>query len=227
MHVLIVEDNEDVQDLIAMTLQTRWQDVAIQSARTGAEGLEDLDQQIPDIVILDLGLPDMDGLHVCEEIRKRSSVPVLILTARDRETDIVRALNTGADDYMSKPFSGLEFLARVQALLRRSQKMPGESSFESAGLTVDFNRREVRVQGQQVGLTPTEFRLLEVLVRNADRVVPHESILERVWGPQYVDATDNLKSHIRRLRKKIGDHAENPTMIFSERGVGYRFVTGT
>ena len=162
---------------------------------------------------------------MCEQIRKSSNVPVLILSVRDREVDVVKGLNAGADDYVTKPFSQMQFLARVGALLRRTSADVEEERFEDNGLVVDMRSHEVTLGDKPVKLTPTEFNMLSHLVKNADRIVSHQSLLEKVWGREYIDATDYLKSHIQHLRQKLGENADDAARIINERGVGYRFVT--
>ncbi len=225
MKALIIDDDPDILEVVALCLEVRWPDMEIEAAADGQSGLDAARASEPDIVILDLGLPDIDGLEVCERLRENSSVPVLILSVRDREVDVVRGLNAGADDYVTKPFSQMQFLARVGALLRRAAPDAESELFEDDGLIVDMRSHEVTLDGEPVRLTPTEFNMLTHLVRNADRIVSHASLLEKVWGREYIDATDYLKSHIQHLRQKLGDSGANASRILNERGVGYRFVT--
>ena len=181
----------------------------------------------PDIIILDIGLPDMDGYEVCKEIRRFSDAPIVMLTVRDKEADIVKGLQMGADDYVTKPFKHIELLARVQAVLRRAQMEPTsaeEEPFQTGKLHIDFSRREVLVEDQTVKLTPTEYQLLYHLVKNAGRVMTHRTLLGRVWGREYVDETNYLKVHIQHLRQKLGDDPSDPSMILTERGAGYKFA---
>jgi len=222
---LIIDDDPDIQEVVALCLEVRWPEIEVETASDGQSGIDAVKRIEPDIVILDLGLPDLDGLTVCEEIRESSNVPVLILSVRDREVDVVRGLNVGADDYVTKPFSQMQFLARVGALLRRTAADQEEERFEDNGLVVDMRSHEVTLRDTPVKLTPTEFNMLTHLVKNADRIVSHQSLLEKVWGREYIDATDYLKSHIQHLRQKLGENADDATRIVNERGVGYRFVT--
>jgi two-component system KDP operon response regulator KdpE len=197
------------------------------SASGGEEGLELAEIRFPDIVILDLGLPDIDGLEVLRRIRAFSSVPLIILTVRGEEIDKIKALEIGADDYIVKPFAPGEFLARVRAVVRRSQipeALPDEKPFIRGRLKIDFAAREVTVAGQPVKLTPSEHKLLRQLVRNEGRVLSNQVLLERVWGPEYTAETDYIKVYIQRLREKLEEDPRNPKMILSERGVGYKFV---
>jgi len=224
--VLIIDDDPDILDVVSLCFEINWEDCEVVATPDGRSGLESALNGNPDLVVLDLGLPDIDGLEVCESVRKTSDVPIIMLTARDRETDIVRGLNAGADDYVTKPFSQMHFMARVRAVLRRTSPDEEETVFESGGFRVDFERREVKIDGRLAHLTPTEYRILEVLLRNANHVITHKRLLEHAWGPEYSDATSYLKSHIRSLREKLGDSPAERTAIVTEHRVGYRFVTG-
>jgi len=177
-------------------------------------------------VLLDINLPGMDGFEACQEIRRICDVPIVMVSARDNEVDKVRGLEMGADDYITKPFSHLELLARVRAVLRRYQStLPtvGEV-FETGDLRIDFASRSVTVRGESVRLTPTEYSLLFHLTRNAGRVLPHHTLLAKVWGREYTDEIDYLKVYIRRLRQKLEGDPDTVGRIISERGVGYKFV---
>ena len=180
------------------------------------------------MVILDIGLPDMEGFQVLREIRLFSQVPVIMLTVRDKDTDIARCLELGADDYMVKPFSHIELVARVQAVLRRARGQVAtaeERPFVSGRLLVDFASNEVTVDGTPVKLSATESKLLQHLVRNEGRLLTHENLLTSVWGETYRDARDLLRVHIQHLRQKLGDSAETPSIIVTEHGMGYKFAT--
>ncbi len=225
--VLIVEDDPEIRDIVSLCFEINWPECQVVLAGDGCSALESFGRDVPDLVVLDLGLPDIDGLEVCAAIREQSRVPIIILTARDREPDIVRGLTTGADDYITKPFSQIQFLARVQALLRRTLPAEPLNVFVDGKLRVDFDRREMTLAGEVVRLTPTEYKLLEQLLRNADRVVLHSELLENVWGAEYRDATSYLKSHIRALREKLGDSASSRLAIVTERSIGYRYVTSS
>lgn len=182
MKALIIDDDPDIQEVVALCLEVRWPEIEVETAGDGQSGIDAVKSAEPDIVILDLGLPDLDGLTVCEQIREGSNVPVLILSVRDREVDVVRGLNAGADDYVTKPFSQMQFLARVGALLRRTAADQEDDRFEDNGLIVDMRSHEVTLRDSPVKLTPTEFNMLTHLVKNADRIVSHQSLLEKVWG---------------------------------------------
>jgi len=225
MKVLVVDDEPDVARLISVSLgmqQPNWEMVA---ASDGEEALAAVEREQPALVLLDVGLPDMDGFQVLQQIRLFSDVPVVMLTVHDDELNKVRGLELGADDYITKPFSHLELLARVRAVLRRTQTLPlvHEEPFVSGDLSVDFARREVTRRGEPVPLTATEYRLLYHLVRNAGQVLTHETLLARVWGREYTDEINYLKVHISRLRAKLEDDPRNPQHILTEHGVGYWF----
>ncbi|MCH7706737.1 MAG: response regulator transcription factor, partial [Chloroflexi bacterium] len=179
----------------------------------------------PDVIILDLGLPDITGCEVLKEIRAFSKVPILILTVRSDETDFVRGIELGADDYMTKPFSPTELLARIEATLRRRvlpDQIEVRPPFTLGDLTINFGERRVVVKGQPVSLSATEYKLLYELVTHAGLVLTHDQILQRVWGPEYTGATELIRSFIRNLRRKLGDDARNPQYIYTEPQVGYR-----
>jgi two-component system KDP operon response regulator KdpE len=202
--------------------------VEIVAARDGRSGVDQVETEAPDIVLLDIGLPDIDGFKVLESIREFSDVPVVMLTARDDAMDKVKGLELGADDYVTKPFNHLELMARVNAVLRRLD-LPSPRrrtpSFRSGDLEVDFSAQEARLRGERLDLTPTEYKLLYYLVRNAGRVLQHATLLAKVWGRDYKDEIDYLRVYVRRLRDKLGDDPDRPRYIQTQRGVGYRFLT--
>jgi two-component system, OmpR family, KDP operon response regulator KdpE len=225
--ILIVDDEPDVIESVTIGFNLQWREVDVLAAATGEAALEIIERDRPDIVLLDIGLPDIDGFEVLRQVRDFSDVPVVMLTARDDALDKVKGLELGADDYVTKPFNHLELMARVKAVLRRVS-LPAPTSrspsFRSRDLEVDFAKREVRLHGQKLELTPTEYRLLYHLVRNAGHVLPHETLLARVWGREYVDEVDYVRVYVRRLREKLRDDPDAPLYIETERGVGYRFV---
>jgi DNA-binding response OmpR family regulator len=225
MRILVVDDEPDVIKVIAMSFRMQQPAWEVISAEDGPEALELLEQERPDVVLLDIGLPDMNGLDVLKSMRLFSDVPVIMLTVRDDELSKVQGLELGADDYVTKPFSHLELLARVRAVLRRAQSLPltHEQPFVSGEIQVDFVRREVTVRDQPVPLTGTEYRLLYHLVRNAGRIMTHEALLARVWGREYTDEISYLKSYISRLRNKLEPVPHRPEYILTEYGVGYWF----
>ncbi len=227
MKVLVIEDAPDVVEAIRLGFALQWREVDVVGAERGEQGVDLVESEHPDLVLLDIGLPDMDGFEVLREIRAFSDVPVIMLTARDDTLDKVKGLELGADDYVTKPFDHLELLARIRAVLRRLDMPAPRSrapSFRSLDVEVDFDAREVRLRGERVVLTPTEYKLLYHLVRNAGHVLTHGTLLAKVWGREYIDEVDYLRVYIRRLRDKLGDEPEHPRYIETERGLGYRFL---
>ena len=230
MKILIVDDDHDLLEALGLGLQLQWQGVDVLTATDGDAALTRFFDDAPDVVLLDVGLPHLDGFEVLRKIRQVSDTPVLMLTARGEELDKVRGLEIGADDYVTKPFSPLELLARIKAVLRRSDLPPpvrSAPSFVADDLSVNFDSQEVRRRGQPVQLSATEYRLLYQLVRNAGHIVPRETLLARVWGDDYRDQTDYLKVYVSRLRAKLEDDPEHPRFILTERGLGYRFARPT
>jgi two-component system KDP operon response regulator KdpE len=225
--ILVVDDEPDVVESVRLGFTLQWREVDVVGAANGEQVLSAVEGERPDIVLLDIGLPDIDGFEVLREIRNFSDVPVVLLTARDDALDKVKGLELGADDYVTKPFNHLELIARVKAVLRRHEMPPPSSrapSFRGGDLEVDFAQHEARLRGQRLDLTPTEYKLLYHLVRNAGRVLTHGTLLAKVWGREYVDEVDYVRVYIRRLREKLGDDPDNPRYIRTERGFGYRFV---
>jgi two-component system KDP operon response regulator KdpE len=227
MRILVVDDEPDVVESIRLGFALQWREVEVLGAAEGETALDLVERESPDLVLLDIGLPGRDGFDVLRELRTFSDVPVVMLTARDDAMDKVKGLELGADDYVTKPINHLELMARVRAVLRRHD-MPAPASrapsFRSGDLEVDFGRQEVRLRGEQVDLTPTEYKLLYHLVRNAGHVLQHGTLLAKVWGREYVDETDYVRVYIRRLRDKLGDDPEHPRYIQTERRLGYRFL---
>jgi DNA-binding response OmpR family regulator len=228
MKILVVDEEPDVRKLVAMSLQIQQPGWEVVGAEDGSQALEMVERERPDVVLLDIGLPEMNGFEVLQAIRLFSDVPVIMLTVRDDELSKVQGLELGADDYVTKPFSHLELLARVRAVLRRTQTLPlvHEQPYVGGEIQVDFVRREVTVRGQPVPLTGTEYRLLYHLVRNAGQVLTHETLLARVWGREYTDEISYLKSYINRLRNKLERDPRHPDYILTEYGVGYWFRPG-
>ena len=215
---------------VAFGARMVWPDCAVTVASDGATALAAFAAERPDLVVLDVAMPQPDGFEVCRRIRAVSPVPILMLTVRDATVDKVRALDLGADDYLTKPFDHLELLARLRALVRRATDPPALSSaqerqkFVLDDFELDSATHEVRVARVLVRLTSTEYRLLEELVRHAGIVLTHQHLLERVWGPAYVNDTHYLKVFVQRLRHKLGDDPRHPRFIHTEWGIGYRFT---
>ncbi|NUS04645.1 MAG: response regulator transcription factor [Nonomuraea sp.] len=222
--VLVVEDEESFSDALSYMLRKEGFEVSV--AATGPEALDTFDRNGADLVLLDLMLPGLPGTEVCRSLRQRSKVPVIMLTAKDSEIDKVVGLELGADDYVTKPFSSRELVARIRAVLRRQGDAPEE--LETAVLAVgpvrmDVDRHVVAVRGEQVQLPLKEFELLEVLLRNAGRVLTRGQLIDRVWGADYVGDTKTLDVHVKRLRAKIEADPSNPRCILTVRGLGYKF----
>jgi two-component system KDP operon response regulator KdpE len=227
MRILVVDDEPDVVESVRLGFMLQWREVDVVGASDADQALAAVESEPVDIVLLDIGLPRVDGFEVLREIRSFSDVPVVMLTARDDAMDKVKGLELGADDYVTKPFNHLELMARVKAVLRRHDMPPPTSrapSFRAGDLEVDFARHEARLRGERLDLTPTEYKLLYHLVRNAGHVLQHGTLLAKVWGREYVDEVDYIRVYIRRLRDKLGDDPANPRYIRTERGLGYRFV---
>ena len=227
MKIVVIDDEPEVALTVSVCFNLRWPDATVFSAADGTSGLELVEKEKPDLVVLDLGLPDMDGLEVCRRIRDFSDMPIIILSAKGAEVDKVRGLELGADDYVTKPFSHIELIARVGAVLRRTQ-WPTSTSYEPVlvrgALQIDTAAHEVSYRGKVIKLTPIEFRLLYQLARNNGRVLSHSTLLTKVWGREYDDASDYLKVHIQHLRRKLEDDPENPKIVMTARGSGYKFV---
>ncbi|WP_026876038.1 response regulator [Jiangella gansuensis] len=220
--VLVVDDEQALTRALAINLRARGWDVI--TAADGHGALDAAAHKDPDIVILDLGLPDMDGVEVIGGLRGWTTVPIIVLSARTGSDDKVEALDTGADDYVTKPFGMDELLARLRAARRRAIPADGESSIVTAGeLTIDLARKKVARAGSDVRLTPTEWHLLEVLVRNAGRLVSHTQLLHEVWGPAYGSETNYLRVYSAQLRRKLEPDPARPRHIITEPGMGYRF----
>jgi two-component system response regulator RegX3 len=222
--ILVVDDEQSYRDALAVSL--RREGFLVQSAADGLEALERFDTYRPALVLLDVMLPRMSGIDVCREIRARSRVPIIMLTAKDAEIDTVVGLEVGADDYVTKPFRLRELVARIRAALRRA---PGEEedasgeTLEVGDVRLDPLRHEVSVRGEHVQLALKEFDLLELLLMNAGRVLTRDVLMDRVWGPSYVGDTKTLDVHIKRLRAKIEENPSTPTRITTIRGLGYRY----
>jgi len=220
--VLIIDDEPQMRRLLRVTLETGG--CRVVDAATGQDGITQTAQRRPDVVLLDLGLPDINGVEVLRRLREWTQVPVIILSAQDREEEKIAALDAGADDYVTKPFAAGELLARIRTALRRSQAKGVEAVFRTDSLEVDMAARTVRKQGQEVKLTPIEYALLRLLVTHAGKVLTHRQLLTEVWGPKAVEQTHYLRVHIAHLREKLEDDPGAPRLVITESGVGYRLV---
>ena len=223
--ILVVEHEESFSDPLSYLLRKEGYEVSV--AGTGPLALEDFDRSGADLVLLDLMLPGLSGVDVCRALRHRSSVPVIMLTAKDSEIDKVVGLEIGADDYVTKPYSSRELLARIKAVLRRGQEpeelMP--ATLESGPVRMDVERHVVSVNGTHMSLPLKEFELLEMLLRNSGRVLTRAQLIDRVWGSDYVGDTKTLDVHVKRLRSKVEPDPANPKFIVTVRGLGYKFET--
>jgi two-component system KDP operon response regulator KdpE len=225
--ILLVDDEPAIQRSVGLLLRARGYDVEI--AGTGAEALRIAANLAPDLIVLDLGLPDLEGTEVCRRIRAASAVPILVLSARGAEADKVNALDLGADDYVTKPFGPDELLARIRVALRRVSPDEREETgqLHAGDLTIDYNRRRVLREDLEIRLTPKEFELLSLLAHNHDRVLTHRAILKAIWGPNAVEQPEHLWTLVAQLRRKIEPDPTNPRYLVSEPWVGYRFATGS
>ena len=221
--VVLIEDEPQIRRFLRTVLPEHG--YALFEAETGKQGLVEAAVRKPDVVILDLGLPDMDGVDVVGRLREWSQVPVIVLSARAQETDKVAALDAGADDYVTKPFGVGELLARLRVALRRvTRSEEGSQVFESGPLKVDLAARRVQVAGSEVHLTPIEYRLLTVLVRHAGKVLTHRQLLKEVWGPSHIEHSHYLRIYMAQLRKKLEEDPAQPRFLLTEAGVGYRLA---
>ena len=220
--ILVVDDENQIRRALKSILSTRG--YILEMAATAEEALLKAIDAPPDLVVLDLALPDRSGIEVCRELRTWMSAPILVLSVRANEADKIEALDEGADDYLTKPFSAGELLARIRALLRRAAALTSPPPVVTSGdLEIDIARRRVRRAGEEIALTPTEFDILAYLARNAGLVVTQKMILEKVWGPEWVEDAQTLRVHVSNLRKKIEPHPGGPRYIITEPGVGFRF----
>jgi two-component system, OmpR family, response regulator VicR len=225
MKAIIIEDDQSIIDIVSLAFEFRWPEAVIESATSGQEGIELVKRGSPDVVILDINLPDISGFKVIKEIRKFSRIPVVILSVRSDDADVFRGLETGADDYVTKPFNYMTLLAHVKAVLRRASPQPfsGESqiSFFGDNLKINFIDQKVWVNNRQVKLTPVEYRLLVLLIKNKDKVVTYEQVSEEIWDKTHPENTKNIWIAVRRLRNKLQDNP--PHMILNKHGSGYIF----
>ena len=222
--ILLIEDERQMRRFLRVTLQS--EKYGLIEAETAAEGLSQAATRSPDIVLLDLGLPDMDGLEVIKKLREWSLVPIIVISAREQEGDKIKALDEGADDYLTKPFGAGELLARIRVALRHAvpkSQDQRDAIFAAEDLSIDFLKRQVHRGDREIHLTPIEYRLLVLLVRNVGRVMTHRQILKEVWGPSYIEQTHYLRVFMNQLRKKLEVDSARPHFLLNEPGIGYRF----
>lgn len=223
--VLVVDDDPQLIKLARLNLEAESYKVV--AAMEAESAIEQIQLNSPDLIILDIMLPGVSGYELCQRIREFSSVPIIMLTAKVEDADIVKGLKLGADDYLTKPFNVQELLARIEAVLRRAEaadKTPAPATFTCHDLSIDFVRHRVTCRGQEISLTATEYKLLVQLAGNAGRIMLHKELLTRVWGSEYQDELDYLRAYIRHLRAKIEEDPHNPRYIVAKPGIGYLFV---
>ena len=220
--ILTIEDEHDIRRFLRTTLGAN--DMTVIEAETGKAGLQKASSQTPDVILLDLGLPDMDGMDIIRQLREWGRTPIIVLSARGQESDKIEALELGADDYLTKPFSAGELIARIKVALRHANRPQGDAPFtyDYDGLSIDAAARRVRLDGEDVHLTPIEYKLLAVLARNSGKVLTHGALLNEVWGKHSSDNQTYLRIHTQHLREKLKDDALNPRFIVTEPGIGYR-----
>jgi len=226
--ILVVDDEPSIRKFLRANLEAK--DYKVLTAADGAEALQTIEMELPDLVILDIMMPKMDGFEVCRQLREWSQIPIIMLSARGDENDKVKCLELGADDYITKPFGASELIARVRAVLRRTEaagSIPTQPSFTSDTLQINFVERQVTVADREVKLTPTEYNLLQELVLNANKVLTHRMLLRKVWGSEYGEEKEYLRVFIGRLRKELEPDPENPEYIITIPGVGYQFKATT
>lgn len=221
---LIIDDEVQIRRLLRVTLEANGYRVL--EAATGQEGLVEAAQRHPDVIILDLGLPDMEGVTVLHRLREWSKAPVVVLSVRDREEDKIAALDSGADDFVTKPFGTGELLARLRVAQRHAHPEPESTLFVAGNLEVDLVARVVKASGKEVKLTSTEYSLLRLFIRHAGKVLTHHQILREVWGPTYTEQTHYLRVYMAHLREKLEKQPDRPELFITEPGVGYRLVVG-
>lgn len=223
--ILVVEDEESISNFISTTLKAH--EYIVVTARTGKEALSIIPSHCPDLILLDLGLPDVDGMEVLQKIREWSNIPIVVVSARTEEADKVSALDLGADDYIAKPFGTSELLARIRTALRHSIKglsNTAQDVFELRGLKINFDKRQVTVDGKDVHLTQIEFKLVSLLAKSAGRVLTYDSIITELWGPYAVKDNQILRVNMANIRRKLEKNPAQPQYIFTEVGVGYRMA---
>ncbi|TFG45215.1 MAG: response regulator transcription factor [Dehalococcoidia bacterium] len=221
MTVAMIEDDAEIVEAVTMTFKIRWPQATFMSSPSGEEGIALVEKNNPDLVILDLGLPDTSGFTVLKEIRRFSHVPVIILTARSEETDIVRGLELGADEYIVKPFRQMELLARVKAILRRHETSGEELPLTVGGMSIGPSVRDLNLDGRRISLTRTEGIVLSQLMRNVGHPVSHTALAKALWGEEYPGAAESLKVYVRHIREKIEENPSDPKQLLTRVGAGY------
>ena len=227
MKVLIIADNREVVNNVSSCLQLRWPQTDVIRSNNRAHCIQLLQQEPPELVILDMSIPGIDGIELLDEIRLFSNVPLITLTQKESEMEKITVLEKGADDYVTKPFSAVEFIARAVAVIRRSRgngSKQDNSVLDYGKLTINLATREVFLSRNRVKLTPIEYSLLATLARNEDKVLSHATLMQSVWGKEYIDDRSFVKKYIYRLRSKLNDDAHNPKMLINQRGIGYKFT---
>ena len=227
LSILLVEDEKNICDFISTSLSA--QDYRISTAHTGKEALPIITSQCPDLILLDLGLPDMDGMEIIRQVRTWSSVPIIVLSARTQEQEKVRALDLGADDYLTKPIGTSELLARIRTALRHSNRLNTDSPlykrpFHARGLTIEFEKHLVSVDGKDVHLTQIEFKIISLLAQNSGRVMTYDTIISNIWGPYADDDNSILRVNMAHIRRKLEQNPAEPQYVFTEIGIGYRMI---
>ena len=227
LSILLVEDEKNICDFISTSLSA--QDYRISTAHTGKEALPIITSQCPDLILLDLGLPDMDGMEIIRQVRTWSSVPIIVLSARTQEQEKVRALDLGADDYLTKPIGTSELLARIRTALRHSNRLNTDfplykRPFHAKGLTIDFEKHLVSVDGKDVHLTQIEFKIISLLAQNSGRVMTYDTIISNIWGPYADDDNSILRVNMAHIRRKLEQNPAEPQYVFTEIGIGYRMI---
>lgn len=220
--VLVVDDELQIRRFLRVSLETNGYRVA--EADTGKAAVAEAARLRPDLIVLDFNLPDLNGLEVLKRVREWTNTPVIMLSVRDAERDKAAALDAGADDYLTKPFSTVELLARLRVAVRHAQPAPADTIYTFGDVQIDLVRRSVTLRGEPVKLTPTEYALLRLMVQHAGRVLTHRQILRQVWGPEYVEETHYLRVYFAQLRQKLGEDPTHPKLIVTEPGVGYRLL---
>ena len=227
LSILLVEDEKNICDFISTSLSA--QDYRISTAHTGKEALPIITSQCPDLILLDLGLPDMDGMEIIQQVRTWSSIPIIVLSARTQEQEKVRALDLGAEDYLTKPIGTSELLARIRTALRHSNRLNTDSPlykrpFHAKGLTIDFEKHLVSVDGKDVHLTQIEFKIISLLAQNSGRVMTYDTIISNIWGPYADDDNSILRVNMAHIRRKLEQNPAEPQYVFTEIGIGYRMI---